>query len=376
MTDSSKNPSQDKMIDLFKIYQTRRTSGDINERLPTPMKVQNENASASSANGTSSNSEQVKSVYRAYQCNRDPYRAELCSLIMNAARENTKERRNQNQYAGAGNKNQSIIKRIFIWPNTLLTKITGKFTDFATDYGRLSVPIILFVIVAAIAFTQIEDSIQDDYVIALDDFPAVFNEHAADLSEKIRLSVDTTFAFSTGDDLRNNTFQIGVILTDLPLLVKADSHPAAIGLLDRLRQLAEKTDNGILLPSIHALRTTLTGAQSTHGQTDPQVLKLLTLATAQYANHDLDDVFKLGKWIEQTYLATLIQHQELDSQLLHQLFNQRKAISHNALQELENEPAAIALLKDLKNLELQREPTPKDIRQLQKKLLQIKAVLL
>ncbi len=384
--------NQNKMTDLFRTYQKQRTSGNnvrlnLNERLQTLKKIENINSSPSNS---TDNDGQAQSIYKAYQCNRDPYRAELCSLIMNAARDNTKKRCNQNQYTDstqfhsqrAGDKNQSIIKKIFNWPNTIIAKIIGKFTNFWTVDWRISVPIIVFVLVAAISFIQIDNSIQiqDDYFIALDDFPTVLSEHAANLSEKIRPSIDSTFSFSTGDNLTNNTFQIGVILADLPLLVKANSQQATIGLLARLRQLTEKTGSEILLPSIHALHTTLTGSQTdsrpTREQIDSQALKLLKLATVHYAEHDLGDIFKLGKWIEQTYLATLILHQELDNPLLYQLFTQRKAISHNALQKLQNEPTAITLLEDLENFELQIEPTPGDIRRLQKKLVQIKTILL
>jgi len=398
MKNFNKKHSQNKITDLFNTYQNQRTSDDsiqlnINERLQTPEKAQN--ISSSPCNLTGSDG-QVQSLYRTYQCNRDPYRAELCSLIMNAARDNTKERCNQNQHTVSAqfhsqhteNKNQSIIKKIFHWPNTVMAKIIGKFTHFATDGWRISAPVIVFVVVATISFILvedsilIEDSIQNDYFVTLDDFPTALSEHAADLSEKIRPAIDTTFSFSTGDNLTNNTFQIGVMLADLPLLVKANSKQAAIGLLARLRQLTEKTDSEILLPSIHALHTTLTvtGSQTdsrpTREQIDSQALKLLKLAAAHYAEHDLGNIFKLGKWIEQTYLATLILHQERGNPLLYQLLTQRKAISHNALQELQKEPAAITLLDDLENFELQIKPTPEDIRRLQKKLIQIKTILL
>ncbi len=354
-----KKPDIDK---LYKQYQTTRIPEenirDVIARAHRKGKGERSNKS-SNDQISKDDMEPVTNLFRNWQRQRNPNREEQIANILAEARKRNERRRQQRDSTVT---NPSRQGRLF------LNYLQEMFRGISSSPGwQMAIPALILIVVFTITLPQLEWQENKGGNFVQNGIPAALVARADRAAAQIQTSAPPAgFGFS-GDsaaDPVSTAFQLGVLVTDLHLLVAAGEDEKGILVAQRIRQILQQPERDI---SRHPVKP----VTISHPEQLMQQLDQL------YSNHPQEAMFRFGKWLESSLLTTGIMQEEIlpdDRQLLKTLLEQGRKVGSNSALQI---PSDInRLMSRLHERTESTEPSPEGIRSLHRLLMQIKAALL
>ncbi len=298
--------------------------------------------------------EQVTSLFRTWQEQRDAEREARIRAIVTVAR----ERRQGPSLRSRPLWIASLLKRVRSWLDVAEGQSTGW---FAGQGWQVAVPTLLLIAAVTLVLPRLEwwDGKPPGY--ASDGIPASLLARAPRAVPLIQPSLpSTSFAFAGTNDPGGTAFRLGVVTTDLYLFAAADRSrdlEPIFGQIERelaLLGLAPLGDEELREPGVIA-RT----------------------LDRRFSGHPQETMFRFGKWLEGTLLATAMMLEEStleNRRLLEDLLGRWREEDGN--QVAQSSPAVSRLIRRLEEATPPADASSEQLRRYRRLLAQVKATLM
>lgn len=354
------------IINTYKKYQSSRmadSEDEIMRIVAIAHKKRSERTVDKMAQTAKSDEEHITKLFNSYQQQRDPHREEITATVMAAARQKIQQRKSPDSASifQFGKSFFRSLQRIMAALRNRLTETKPAF------HWQIATPALALIAVVTILVPQLTDRDASVQSYADHGVSSELLKQAPQLVTAIQYATPMAgFGFSDVIDPPSAAFQLGTMTTDLYLVHAAnDSNAASATTINIQRVISRSGIGDVLLPSLENLNKAAANSE--------KALAIAHDLEQYFSGHKQEAMFKFGKWLEATLLATQAATDGASSQPLKALMMQWQQDGKNSTLDI---PSPISrLVTDLENIIVTGEPAFDEVRKLRQQLLQIKAAL-
>ena len=312
----------------------------------------------------------VLSLYKNFQSSRVPDRERVISHVMS-----TVEKQSLHQHKNvvvSESESASIRSEVTFldWLRSFFTFETGAAWQTAAVFSLA----LILTSVVSLVYVEQEKTIPTTVASIPTHIPSLLykNRHAA--VQKIQPRLNTQFGFSSSYEEYQIAFRSGLLLVEMPLLVRTEQQNKLQQLILEASLILKQSGNPNFVQTMDKFVAKIIATNDTASRISLVDNYIVTLQKYFSSRTELP-LFEFGQWLEVSLLTTQLENVDRSS-LIKQLLQQGQVVIQKTDDKLISEPAILALMQQIQIMDTNSIATTDGMDNLRKKLQHIKAALL